>query len=292
VRPLSHYSSERKISQTNKSVSFAIGYDAPTGRRRRHHEVIGILKVPQPLLNRLNAFAADDVVVAVVKRITAQDVERYQDLGISIESDELALPSSFVPPVEAGKYSRANVEGKDVVRKDLPMVTKTFSWESPNWGDWSNGSHTHYMTREVYQRDFIPPKDVQLSITLLEVRDGLEFIVKFASASKLPTSRRTCCTIDILQENLGAADVFPSAASLAQYLETVRVDWEILPVGSIDAVSPANASGEAICHRRNPTHAGAAPERHGSLSANRLHRWDKRVPEILRGAIRGQLGGV
>jgi hypothetical protein len=25
----------------------------------------------------------------------------------------------------AGRYSRANVEGKEVVRKDLPMVTKT-----------------------------------------------------------------------------------------------------------------------------------------------------------------------
>jgi hypothetical protein len=200
-----------------------------------------LLKVPQPLLNRLNAFAADDVVVAAVKRITARDVERYQGLGISIESDELALPSSFVPPVEAGKYSRANVEGKDVVRKDLPMVTKTFSWESPNWGDWSNGSHTHYMTREVYQRDFIPPKEVQLSITLLEVRDGPEFIVKFAVDQVLSKQAPDfeadlLYNLNILQENLGAADVFPSSASLAQYLETVRVDWEILPVGRIDEV--------------------------------------------------------
>jgi hypothetical protein len=124
-----------------------------------------LLKIPQHLLNRVNAFAADDVVVAVVKRIKTDEVGGYRALGIALSDGQLTLPAPFVPPVEAGRYSRANVEGKEVVRKDLPMVTKTFSWESPNWGDWSNGSHTHYTTREVYQRDFIPPKEVELSFT-------------------------------------------------------------------------------------------------------------------------------
>lgn len=37
--------------------------------------------------------------------------------------------------------------------------------------------------------------------------------------------------LNILQEVLGAADVFRSEATVAEYLRTVRVDWEILPAG-------------------------------------------------------------
>ncbi|MCK1315738.1 MULTISPECIES: hypothetical protein [unclassified Bradyrhizobium] len=200
-----------------------------------------LLKIPQQVLNRINAFAADDVVVAVVKRINASDVGNYRALGVTLSGEQLTLPSPFIPPVEAGRYSRANVEGKEVTRKDLPMVTKTFSWESPNWGDWSNGSHTHYNTREVYQRDFIPPKEVELSLTLLEQREGPQFVVRFAVDQVLSKQAPDfdadlLYNLNILQENLGAADVFESTATLAQYLDTVRVDWEILPVGNVDEV--------------------------------------------------------
>ncbi|EQD31258.1 hypothetical protein B1B_18217, partial [mine drainage metagenome] len=40
--------------------------------------------------------------------------------------------------------------------------------------------------------------------------------------------------LNILQENVGAADVYPSAATLAQYIETIRLGWQILPPGTLD----------------------------------------------------------
>jgi hypothetical protein len=42
--------------------------------------------------------------------------------------------------------------------------------------------------------------------------------------------------LNILQENVGAIGVFPSAATLAEYTATVQVDWEILPPGKVDEV--------------------------------------------------------
>jgi hypothetical protein len=43
--------------------------------------------------------------------------------------------------------------------------------------------------------------------------------------------------LNILQENVGAIGVFESAATLAEYAATVRVDWELLPAGaSIDQI--------------------------------------------------------
>ncbi|UYO48798.1 hypothetical protein KQX64_23345 [Rhodopseudomonas palustris] len=111
----------------------------------------------------------------------------------------------------------------------------------PQLGDWSNGSHTHYTTRDVYQREFIPPKEVELSLTLLETRAGPEFVIRFAVDQVLSRQAPDFETdllynLNILQENVGSADVFESTATLAQYLETVKVDWEILPVGNVDEV--------------------------------------------------------
>jgi hypothetical protein len=155
--------------------------------------------------------------------------------------ENLVVPSPFIPKASAGRYSKANVEGKDAIRKDLPMVTKTFSWETPNWGDWSYGSHTHTVDREVYQRDFIPPKEVELSIALFEKTSEAEFVLKFAVDQVL--SKRSedfeselLYNLNILQENVSAVDVFASEATIAEYMATVNVDWEILPPGEIDDV--------------------------------------------------------
>lgn len=197
--------------------------------------------VPKRILDRINTFELDDIVVACVKRLMPQDVGRYSYLGLAMTAGQLTLPPATIPSPKAGRYSKANVDGREVIRKDLPMVTRSYSWESPNWGDWSNGSHTHTVTREVYQRDFIPPKEVELSISLLEVSKGGQFVVKFAIEQTLSRKAKDfepdlLYNLNILQENVGAADVFPSAATLADYTNTVQIDWEILPSGTVDEV--------------------------------------------------------
>jgi hypothetical protein len=200
-----------------------------------------LLKVPRHVLDRINTFELDDIVVACAKRLTAADLSKYAHLGLAINDGRLSLPSPFIPDPRAGRYSSANVEGREIVRRDLPMVKKSFSWETPNWGDWSKGSHTHVQTREVYERDFIPPKEVELSVTLLDSPSEDKFFLKFAVEQVLRKNTpdfeaELLYNLNILQENVGAVDVFESAASLEDYLATVRVDWEILPPGSVDEV--------------------------------------------------------
>jgi hypothetical protein len=197
--------------------------------------------VPKQILDRIHTFELDDIVVACVKRIKPQDIDRYAHLGLKVSGGQLVTPESQVPSPTSGRYSRANLEGRDVVRKDLPMVTRSYSWETPNWGDWSYGSHTQSVTREVYQRDFIPPKELELTISLLEMSGTGEFVVKFAIDQTLTRKAADFETdllynLNLLQENVGAVDVFPSAATLADYTNTVQIDWEILPPGHIDEV--------------------------------------------------------
>jgi hypothetical protein len=209
-----------------------------------------IRKVPETILERIRTFGQDDVVVACTKLLRSDDIAKYAHLGLTIGTDGvLHTPPPAVPNPKAGKYSLANVEGYEKVRKDLPMVTKTFDIESPNWGDPYYGTHTVSWTRDVYQRDFYPPKEVEMSITLVEARES-GFIVKFGIEQVI--NRRTknfeqelFYNLNLLQENVGAVDVFESTASLAEYAATVRVDWQILPPGTVDEVVRKMVSGRA-----------------------------------------------
>jgi hypothetical protein len=43
---------------------------------------------------------------------------------------------------------------------------------------------------------------------------------------------------------VGAADIFQSTTTLAEYAATVRVDWQLLPPGSVDEVFAAMTAGK------------------------------------------------
>jgi hypothetical protein len=199
-------------------------------------------KIPQELLSKIAALRVDDVVVACVKRLEPGDIARYAHLNLRLHNGDLSVPAPAVPPVNMGAFSRTNVDGKEVVRRDLPKIQKSYWVEVPNWGDWSNGSHDVWWTRDVYQRELIPPKELTLSIVLLPRDAGdAHYTVKFQvdqviSRAAPDFDADLLYNLNILQENVGAVDVFASTATIAEYAATIRVDWEILPPGNVDNV--------------------------------------------------------
>ena len=90
-------------------------------------------KIPQAIIERIKGFELDDVVAACARRVKRDQVERYEHLGLHIENGALVIPVPKIPKPSAGRYSRANVEGKDIVRTDLSKYKKTFVWDTPNW---------------------------------------------------------------------------------------------------------------------------------------------------------------
>jgi hypothetical protein len=205
-----------------------------------------LLKVPGNILRRLATFDQDDVVAATVKLILPADIGRYASLGLSLNDGNVSVPEPQLPHPSAGRYSNANLYGMEKVRKDLPKTTKSYGFWAPSW---NSGSY-HYVShdREVYIRDVYPPKQVNLSIAFVE-RRGEGYLLKFAIDQVL--NRRTpnfeqelLYNLNLLQENVGAADVFESATSLADYALSVRVYWQLLPPGSVDEVVAAMLRGK------------------------------------------------
>ena len=224
-----------------------------------------IRKVPPAILRKLKAFHDAQSIVAVVKKVRLSDITSgmYEHIKISASDGTPTLPPFVVPLVRQGKYSRCNVRGWVVVRKDLPKVMKTISFETPNWGDWSNGSHEVEWHRPVYRRDFHSPPELAIRMQLLNTDLGPDprFTIKFQVADALNQSHPEFAkllffNLNLLQENVGACDVFKTDAELPEFLRTVTVDWEILPPGDrmgnlarILAGRPPGENSKAVTER-------------------------------------------
>lgn len=200
-----------------------------------------ILKIPAKIRNQIKTFSQDDVVVACVKYIPKEEIHRCKHLRIRYIDGELILPPSETPNPNTGKFSRANLEGLEKKRTDLPKISKEFSSEAPNWN--GNGTHVVSYSRDVYQKDFYPPKEVELKIEQIEKREHgfkIKFLIDQVINRNTPNfEKELLYNLNLLQENVGMIDVFPSIATLADYAKTVYIDWEILPPGTVDEIIEA-----------------------------------------------------
>jgi hypothetical protein len=101
----------------------------------------------------------------------------------------------------------------------------------------ADGDRAFY--REVYQRDFVPPKALEISLELLDANATEEdptfafrFRVEQVLGRNAPNFTDELFTnINLLQENVGHVDVFPADAEDSEYLKIITVYWEILPPG-------------------------------------------------------------
>jgi len=200
-----------------------------------------LIKTPNTIKKRIETFEQDDFVVACVKYIPYEEIGKYKHLNIQYVSGEIILPTSNTPNPNMGKFSQANLEGFEVKRKDLPKITKTINSEAPNWNGY--GTHPVSYARDVYRKDFYPPKEIELKTELIEKREHgvkIKFLIDQVINRNTPNyDKELFYNLNLLQENVGMIGVFPSIASLADYAKTVYIDWEILPPGTVDEVIEA-----------------------------------------------------
>lgn len=197
------------------------------------------LKIPSDISSKLNTFENDDVIVSCVKPIGIEEIESgtYSHIGIQISDGEVVYKKSIVPDIKNGTRSKRNVQGHKIPIKEKGKKWKTYSFDAPNFGDWSKGSHEVSWDRKVYPQRKIPPRNLELTIDQIH-RDNAsdEYVFKFAvdkvyNKQSENYDEELLFAINLLQENVGVSDVFESDATLEDYLRTTTVNWEILPPG-------------------------------------------------------------
>lgn len=211
-------------------------------------------KIPDRIAKKISELSGDLVIVAATKAVSCADIAAglYAQIGLSLGTDgELKVSDQALPDPTSGRFARWNVEGRTIKRHDLPKIKKTYSWETPNFGDGATyGYHTSSRVREVYQVEEIEPRLLEIVCEVLKAppEEGSEYVFKFQISQPVDKrmesfEREILFYINVLQEACGASDVFNSDTTREEFLGTISLDWEIFPPGTMDEIKARITSG-------------------------------------------------
>lgn len=198
-------------------------------------------KVPLDVEAKLKGLG-DEIVAGCAVKFSADELRsgRLRHLGIELTPEGIKYPASVIPLAKQGKFSKRNVEGEEIIRRDLPKETAYTTVEAPNWGDSSNGTHSVHLPHERYPRDFISPRELEILIHASEIKAGVPtYIFSFKVNDALSKMKKgfpklLLANLNLLQENVGHCGVESSGSSVTEYAKSLQVDWEVLPPGSRD----------------------------------------------------------
>lgn len=177
--------------------------------------------------------------------------------------------SEIVPEIKNGHASKYNQRTKIVTLNDLPKIDKTFTWDSPNFGDWSKGSHEVERTMKVRQKVYFEPLFLSLGIEKLKETDkeiGFKFTInRLLSKTNKSFEVELLRDLNLLQENIGSIDVYDGKAEAKDYLADLQLNWEILPPGTKDEII------SSVCHGGSYTKAEEREITHRYEVINNLH---------------------
>jgi hypothetical protein len=159
---------------------------------------------------------------------------------LNLIEDQLYFNSEFVPSYLKGIYSRKNINGYRIKYPEKDKVSKTYYvGERPNFGDYSKGTFSLYITKMIIPYDDIPPREISFVIELIDEyieNDTKYYVFKVATNQVLNKTQRDfeeelLFNINLLQENIGSVNIFNSNSTLQEFKKTLEVNWEIFPPG-------------------------------------------------------------
>lgn len=190
--------------------------------------------LPERIKAKLSTYKENLIEVCCVEIVNDENIDNYKHLGISITDKNISIKNnSLLPDASNGRYSKYNVKGRVIVRKDLPKITKSMPYELQDWrGNWHSGTYP----KKVYQREFWEPKFLHLELSLIkQVNDN--FLVKISVGILDRTEEQFKSELlfrcNLIQECVNNCDIYQAKCTQDDYVKTAFVDWEIFPPGEL-----------------------------------------------------------
>lgn len=141
---------------------------------------------------------------------------------------------TVLPPHNFGPICNYNAEGKFLKRKDLPMETayRQVEW---TWEQWCGYRDTETRSKIVdvpyqrYQRTFIPPPSIELS--LASNSEGIKYIISPQIDFHSKNATILLHIINIFLEIFGFCEILSKNLDGYVMNNYKRLNWEILPPG-------------------------------------------------------------
>lgn len=190
--------------------------------------------LPEHIKAKLAIYKENLIEACCVEKINADNIANYHKLGITINNDRLLFEKNpILPAASNGRFSKYNIQGRVIVRKDLSKITKFLEYELQDWGgNWHYGTYP----KQVYQREYWEPKFLKLEFKLIR-QIGKDYFVKI-SIGVLDRNEENfefelLYRCNILQECINNCDIFEAECTQEDYIKTAFVDWEIFPPGEL-----------------------------------------------------------
>lgn len=197
-------------------------------------------RIPDYIDQELSRVQSQYVIVAAVIDVTKTDIAngKFRHVGIQMNEGIVSVPETITPDMMKGIYARRNRNGIIWKLKNLPKVTKTYWWESPNFGDPTKGYHNNYRDIKVYQRQLEPPRDWEITLSIL-VEDEFRLRIRAEIATVLDRQdnyfkKDLFFAINLLQEQFRDCHVFDASTTDEDMARITTVGWEIFPPGTLD----------------------------------------------------------
>jgi hypothetical protein len=158
-------------------------------------------------------------------------------VGISVKGNEARLEALGFPknleagtsilPAVVGRISKFNSQGRDIVRKDRPKITKSRMIHT-SWNDWHGYPHSgiQYRDYKVYPKEHINGPEEE--ITLLK-RNAELIAVSEEMTIKSEDDSRALHVVNLFLECFGECELFDK--DIAPIVKVRKVHWQLLPPG-------------------------------------------------------------
>jgi hypothetical protein len=170
-----------------------------------------------------------DVIFGVPKTPEHKDALSLVGFPSTASVNDAVLPSARCGPV-----CRFNAEGKQIVRRDLPMETayRQVEW---TWKEWHGKeqvekSDTKDVPYKRYPRDFVPPPSIE--VRLAQMTNGTELVTGPVQQVNLADTAALLHTVNVFLEIFGECQVFADDLSAVIQVPVTRLNWQILPPGA------------------------------------------------------------
>ncbi|HBN05946.1 MAG TPA: hypothetical protein DD434_09195 [Bacteroidales bacterium] len=201
-------------------------------------------KIPTSILEKIQNIDGDLIIGAVINLSEDDFINPfYSDFNLTIKDGLLSYESEIVPSIIKGTFSKRNIDGYKIKFPERPKISKSYYvGERPIFGDYSKGTFSMYISRKVIDFIDIPPKEISLIFELLDkktVNGKDNYIIKISTSHVLNQSMTNFYdelffNLNILQENIGAVDVFSTTSTREEFLSSLQLNWEIFPPGEKD----------------------------------------------------------
>ena len=151
-----------------------------------------------------------------------------QNLQARLAIAHLEKDGDSILPATIGKVSEFNARGKEIKRRDLPLIKKSVP-QYRSWKDWHGNDHSgvQIRTMDVYPIDFVRPPMEHLSLNVI---DGKEYVVTRRVKIDEP-STALIHVANLMLEFFQEFEIFDVDRKRIAKVQARQLQWDLLPPG-------------------------------------------------------------